>query len=154
MGQRTAEPKAAVPYLLDFYPLQVEEHTRISAFFDGLREGRFTTTKCDGCGALHWQPRVVCPECLGDKLAWVDLPTEGTLFAFTALEKGAPMGMEQDVPFCIGVVELAAEGRTLRILSRLDDCTYPELAIGDKVRLKVLDLQDGRVFYRFAPVPT
>lgn len=152
MVPRTAaEPKAPLPYLLDFYPLQEEEHTRISPFFDALREGRFTTTRCTSCQALHWQPRVVCPECLGDALAWEDLPTEGTLYAFTALEKGAPLGMEHDVPFCIGVVELAAQGRTLRILARLDDARYGDLRMGQKVRLKVLDLPDGRVFYRFAP---
>ena len=142
-----------LPYLLDFYPLQHEEHTRISPFFDALREGRFTTTRCTACSALHWQPRTVCPECLGDRLEWVDLPREGTLFAFTALEKGAPLGMERDVPFCIGVVELEAPGRRLRLLSRLDDARYDQLRIGTKVRLKVLDLPDGRVFYRFAPVP-
>lgn len=153
MAPRTAaEPKAAVPYLLDFYPLQEEEHTRLSPFFDALREGRFTTTRCTQCQALHWQPRVVCPECLSDALAWVDLPTEGSLFAFTALEKGAPMGMDQDLPFCLGVVELAAEGRTLRLLSRLDDARFADLRLGQRVRLKVLDLPDGRVFYRFAPV--
>ena len=153
MVPRTAaEAKAPLPYLLDFYPLQEEEHTRISPFFDALREGRFTTTQCTTCQALHWQPRVVCPECLGDALAWVDLPLEGTLYAFTALEKGAPMGMEHDVPFCIGVVELAAPGRTLRLLSRLDDARYGDLRLGQRVRLKVLDLPDGRVFYRFAPV--
>jgi uncharacterized OB-fold protein len=142
---------AARPYLLDFYPLQQEEHTRISPFFDALREGKLTTTRCAKCHALHWQPRVVCPDCLSDQLGWVELPKEGTLFAFTALEKGAPLGMEADMPFCLGIVELDAPGRQLRILSRLDDVAYDELSIGQRVRLKVLELPDGRVFYRFAP---
>ena len=139
-----------VPYLLDFYPLQDEEHTRIAPFFDALRDGKLTTTRCVACQALHWQPRVVCPECLSDQLTWVELPTEGTLFAFTALLKGAPLGMEQDVPFSIGIVELEAPGRTLRILSRLD-APFEALHLGDRVKLKVLDLPDGRVFYRFEP---
>lgn len=152
LRRAAAQPPAKPgPYLLDFYPLQQEEHTRISPFFDALRDGRFTTTQCKACSALHWQPRVVCPECLSDQLAWVDLPKEGTLFAFTALEKGAPLGMEHDVPFCLGVVELDAPGRQLRILSRLDDADYGDLRIGQRVRLKVLELPDGRVFYRFAP---
>lgn len=146
-----AKQSIELPYLLDFYPLQHEEHTRISAFFDALREGRFTTTRCTKCQALHWQPRVVCPECLADALEWVELPQDGTLYAFTQLEKGAPLGMEQDVPFCLGVVELEAPGRTLRILSRIDDARFQELAIGQRVRLKVMELPDGRVFYRFTP---
>jgi uncharacterized OB-fold protein len=146
----TAPARGALPYLLDFYPLQDEEHTRIAPFFDALRDGKLTTTQCTTCSALHWQPRVVCPQCLSDALRWVELPTEGTLFAFTALLKGAPLGMEQDVPFSLGVVELAAPGRTLRILSRLD-APVDELRIGQRVRLRVVDLPDGRVFYRFVP---
>jgi hypothetical protein len=140
-----------VPYLLDFPPLQQEEHTRIAAFFEHLREGRLTTTRCTRCQDLHWQPRVVCPACLSDQLAWTDLPATGTLYAFTALLKGAPLGMEQDVPFALGVVELAAPGRTLRILSRIDDASFEELSIGQRVQLKVVELPDGRVFYRFTP---
>lgn len=151
MASRSLGRAGPTPYLLDFYPLQDEEHTRISAFFDALRDGRLTTTRCTGCGALHWQPRVVCPECLGDALEWVALPSEGTLYAFTSVERGAPLGMEQDVPFCLGVVEIAGPGRTLRILSRIDGARYDELRVGQRVRLKVLELQDGRVFYRFAP---
>lgn len=152
MGPRTVSTKPAeVPYLLDFYPLEAEEHTRISPFFDALREGKLTTTRCSDCAALHWQPRVVCPECLSDRLEWTELPSEGILYAFTSLERGAPLGMENDVPFCLGVVELAAPGRTLRILGRLDDARYEMLTLGQRVRLKVLDLPDGRVFYRFAP---
>ncbi|HEV8358972.1 MAG TPA: Zn-ribbon domain-containing OB-fold protein [Candidatus Thermoplasmatota archaeon] len=149
-GEAPAAPPPR-PYLLDFYPLQDEEHTRISPFFEALREGKLTTTQCKQCQALHWQPRVVCPQCLSDQLAWVELPTEGTLYAFTALEKGAPLGMEHDMPFSLGVVELDAPGRTLRILSRLDDADFGSLRIGQRVKLKVLDLPDGRVFYRFTP---
>jgi len=151
--QAQAQAQIPVPYLLDFYPLQAEDQTRIAPFFAALKEGRFTTTRCTKCQALHWQPRAVCPDCLGDQLAWVDLPKQGTLFAFTSLERGAPLGMEHDTPFCIGVVELDAPGRRLRILSRLDDARFDQLRIGQAVGLKVLNLPDGRVFYRFAPAP-
>jgi uncharacterized OB-fold protein len=59
--------------------------------------------------------------------------------------------MERDTPFCLGVVELEAPGRTLRILSRLEGARFDQLRIGQPVELRVLDLPDGRVFYRFAP---
>jgi hypothetical protein len=49
----TAPASTGVPYLLDFYPLEQEEHTRISPFFDALREGKLTTTRCKSCQALH-----------------------------------------------------------------------------------------------------
>ena len=136
-------------FAFDFYPLQSPEQTRIAPFFRHLREGRLTTTKCSKCGALHWQPRIVCPSCNSDALAWVDLPSEGTVFAFTAVYAGAPLGMEKDVPFVVGIVEF--DGLTIKIVTRIDDVRYEELSIGTPVRLKVLPLDDGRVWFRFAP---
>lgn len=139
-----------LPYLLDFYPRQGADETRIHPFFDHLREGRLTTTRCTGCGELLWQPRVVCPHCNSEDLEWVDLPTEGTLYAGTTIHAGLPMGMEDAAPMGIGVVELDVEDGPLRILSRIDD--GEGLEIGDPVRLRTVDLPDGRVFYRFETV--
>jgi uncharacterized OB-fold protein len=64
---------------------------------------------------------------------------------------GAPMGMEQDVPFPIAVVEV--EGTRFKILARVDDARYEDLKIGMAVELKVHRLPDGRVFYRYRPAP-
>ncbi|MBI4392882.1 MAG: Zn-ribbon domain-containing OB-fold protein [Euryarchaeota archaeon] len=138
-----------VPYLLDFYPLQSEEHTRIHPFFKHLREGRFTTTRCKACGELLWQPRAVCSKCLSEDLEWVELPTEGTVYAFTAMVRGPPLGMEADIPFVIALVDLDTQWRPLRLLTRIDGVQAGEMRIGDKVRLKIINLADGRVFYRF-----
>lgn len=137
-----------LPFLLDFYPLQGADETRIHPFFDALREGRFTTTRCAGCDSLLWQPRVVCPHCNSEDLEWVDLPTEGELYAATTVYAGLPMGLEDAAPMGIGIVELAVGGdEPLRVLSRIDD--GEGLSIGDRVRFKTVDLPDGRVFYRF-----
>lgn len=142
-----------MPYLLDFYPLQSEDHTRIHPFFKNLKDGRLTTTRCKSCGELLWQPRVVCSKCLSEDLQWVDLPTEGIVYAFTAMLRGPPLGMESDVPFVMGLVELDCRWRKLRLLARIDGAAHETLKIGDRVRLKIIDLPDGRVFYRFATVP-
>ena len=134
-----------LPYMLDFYPLEDEKNTRISQFFKNLKEGRLTTTKCRKCGKLLWPPRIVCSDCLSDKLEWVDLGVEGELYAFTEMRAGAPLGFAQDVPFCIGMVKIGG----LLISARIDNAKYENLKIGEKVKLKVVELEDGRVFYRF-----
>ncbi len=82
-------------------------------------------------------------------MEWIDLPREGTIFAFTAVYAGAPLGMEADVPFVVAVVEL--DGVPLKIVGRIDDAGYEDLKIGDPVSLKVIELQDGRVWFRFVP---
>jgi hypothetical protein len=137
-----------LPYMLDFYPLEDEKSTRISQFFKNLREGRLTTTKCGKCAALLWPPRIVCPSCLSNEPEWIDLGTEGELYAFTEMRLGAPLGFVQDVPFCIGMVKIGG----LLISARIDNAKYEQLKIGDKVKLKIVELEDGRVFFRFKPL--
>ncbi|MCG1003266.1 MULTISPECIES: Zn-ribbon domain-containing OB-fold protein [Halobacterium] len=137
-----------LPRLLDFYDLQDAEHTRIHEFYDRLSEGDFSTTQCNGCGELHFPPRVVCPECTSDDLEYVSLPHEGTLFSFSTV-RGSPLGM--DTPFVTGVVEL--DGVDVRLSARIEDAEYEDLSIGDPVSLVVVDIEDSldqqRVFYRF-----
>ena len=134
-----------LPFMLDFYPLEDEKYTRISQFFKNLKEGHLTTTKCKRCAKLLWPPRTVCPNCLSDELEWADLGTKGELYAFTEMRLGAPLGFVQDVPFCIGIVKIGG----LLISARIDNAKYDELKIGDKLKLKIIELEDGRVFYRF-----
>lgn len=139
-----------LPYVLDFYPLQDEDHTRIHPFFANLRSGKLTTTKCRSCGELLWPPRVACPKCNSDQLDWVELPNEGELYAFTAMILGAPLGMEKDVPFVLALVQI--DGTDFRILSRIGNATYEDCSIGMRVKLETYDLEDGRVWFRFVPV--
>jgi len=134
-----------LPFMLDFYPLEDEKSTRISRFFVGLKEGRLTTTKCKKCEKLLWPPRIVCPNCLSEELEWVDLGNEGELYAFTEVRLGAPLGLVQDAPFCVGFVRIGG----LLISARIDNAKYEDLKIGEKVHLKIVELEDGRVFYRF-----
>ena len=139
-----------LPFMLDFYPLEDEKSSRTSQFFKNLREGRLTTTKCKKCGGLLWPPRIVCSNCLSGELEWVGLGTEGELYAFTEMRLGAPLGFVQDAPFCIGLVKIGG----LLMSARIDGAKYEELRIGDKVQLKVVELEDGRVFFRFARTNT
>ncbi|HLF06979.1 MAG TPA: Zn-ribbon domain-containing OB-fold protein [Thermoplasmata archaeon] len=138
-----------VPLLLDPYPLQDPKFTRISKFFENLKRGVLSTTKCPSkaCGALHWPPRVVCPKCDSDELEWVDLPSTGKIYASSGLVLGHPIGFENEGPFATAMVEL--DGAGLRIFSRVDGCAPGELKIGDAVRFKQLELSDGRVWFRF-----
>ncbi len=141
----TRPEKIRLPYMLDFYPLQDEKETKISQFFKNLKEGRLTTTKCSKCGKILWPPRIICSECLSEDLQWVDLDVKGELYAFTEVRLGAPIGFEEDVPFCVGIVKVG----DLLVTARIDDAKYDDLEIGDRVDLKVVELEDGRVFYRF-----
>lgn len=139
------------PRLLDFYDLQDAEHTQIHEFYENLRNGELTTTQCLNCEALHYPPRIVCPECLSDDLEYTPLPHEGKLHSFTEVRGTAPIGMNDDPPFVVGVVDLG----DVRLSARIDGAEYGDLAIGDSVRLKIVDIDgstgQARAFYRFVP---
>ncbi|MGA9840626.1 MAG: Zn-ribbon domain-containing OB-fold protein [Thermoplasmata archaeon] len=137
----------ARPFLLDFFPLEGPDQTRLSRFFDRLREGRLSTTRCPKDGALHWPPRTACPKCHSEELEWVDLPEGGEVYAFSAVLGGAPLGMEADVPFVVGLVDL--DGLPLRLFGRIEGRPWTELRVGARVRVEPYELADGRVFYRF-----
>ncbi len=146
-----AEPSGAgVPYLLDFFPRESEGESRLARFFARLREGRLSTTRCARDGLL-WPPRTVCPKCHGSELDWVDLPEGGTLYAFSAVLAGAPFGMEADVPFAVGLVDL--DGAPLRLFGRIVGRPWDELSVGDRVSVEPYSAPDGRVFYRFRAGP-
>lgn len=142
--------EVAFPRLLDFYDRQDAAHTGIHEFYERLRDGALTTTACDDCGAVHFPPRVVCPECLGDGLSYTSLPDRGVLHSFTEVRGPTPVGMDES-PFVVGVVDLGP----VRLSARIDDAAYDDLAIGDAVRLAVVDVEgpgdETRVFYRFVP---
>lgn len=137
-----------LPFMLDFYPLEDAKFTGISQFFANLKEGRLTTTKCKKCGKLLWPPRIICSNCFSNELEWVDLGREGELHAFTEMRVGAPLGFVEDAPFCMGIVKIGG----LLISTRIDNAKYDELRIGDKLQLKIVELEDGRVFFRFARI--
>lgn len=149
-----AAPKAKTrekrPFLLDFFPLETADQTRLHRFYERLREGRLSTTRCPRDGELHWPPRTACPRCRSEELEWVDLPDRGHVYAFSAVLAGAPLGMEEDVPFAVGLVDL--DDVPLRIFGRIEGRPWASLRVGEPVRVEAYDIGDGRMFYRFRTV--
>jgi uncharacterized protein len=142
--------KEGRPFLLDFLPLQSEKETRLARFFARLKDGHLSTTRCPKERMLDWPPRTACPRCHTEELEWVDLPDRGRLYAFSATLAGAPAGMEADVPFAVGLVDL--DGVPLRLFGRIVGRPWNELRIGGPVRVEPYTVDDGRVFYRFRTV--
>ena len=142
---------------MDLYPLQDKNFNRVHVFYDNLKEGRFTTTKCKDCGVRSFPPRVLCPECYSENMEWVDLPKEGTVLAVAEQLAGVPLGF--DAPLIHVYVDLSGE---MTFICRTQGFQAGELKAGDKVKLAVIPLEsvpaDGkkgaviemeRVFFAF-----
>ncbi len=145
---------------MDLYPQQSKEFNQIYPFFENLKQGRFTTTKCKACGAEPFPPRVLCPECYSTELEWVDWPTEGTVVEVTEEVVGVPLGFGK-APLVHALVDLQGK-RTF--FCRIINCQAGQLKSGDTVKLAVFDVEPvpmdakggviefPRVYYAFEPV--
>ncbi len=136
----------------DPFPLESADHTKLHEFYARLARGKLATTKCAGCGAAAWPPRGFCPECGSDTFAWIDLPAEGTVHAFTVQETGLPAGFEGPRVFAV----VKVDGH--RVFSILVDADPASLAVGQRVRLAPLRVADdpkgnARWLPAFRPAP-
>jgi uncharacterized protein len=142
---------------MDMWPMQGKQFTMIYPFFDNLKEGRFTTTKCKDCGAKSYPPRIICPNCMSGNMEWFDLPTRGKVLFVTEEEVGVPIGFE--TPLIHALIDLGGE---LELFTRVKDTKMGECKVGDEVKLVVFPVDplpfDGkkgednviqRVFFAF-----
>ena len=121
---------------VDPFPLESADQNKLAEFYTRLAVGRLVTTKCAGCGTTAWPPRGFCPECTGDAFTWVELPTEGTVHAFTAQDTGLPAGF--DGPRIFAIVKVGGH----RIFSILRDVDPAAVTIGQPVVLAPLRIAD------------
>ena len=121
---------------IDPYPLESAEHNKLHEFYSSLAEGRLTTTRCVSCGQVHWPPRGFCPECASDRYAWIDLPAEGTIHAFTVQETGVPPGYPR--PLVFAIVKIL----DFRIFGTVMEPDVTALAVGRRVRVTPLRVAD------------
>ena len=59
------------------YPPRVSAFTQ--PFWEGLSAGKWQSTCCQDCGKFTFPPKPVCPHCWGDRMAWKELTSRGTL---------------------------------------------------------------------------
>jgi len=121
---------------MDMYTLQDKGSNMGYKFYEHLKEGRFTTTKCKACGLRSYPPRILCPECYSMDMEWVDLPMEGTVLAVAEQLVGVPLGFE--APLIHAYVNMSDE---MTFICRTQGLKAGELKAGDKVKLVVIPLE-------------
>ena len=134
-------------YLWDLAPL--EKETKVARFYEELKKGVLTTTKCKKCDKLLWPPRYICPHCLSDSLEWVKLTGRGKIYAFTEIRHGLSAWMQRYAPKLAAIVELQ-EG--FKIISWIENSKFEDLKIGMKVQASHLEVSPDTVILTFVPV--
>lgn len=135
------------PYTMDPIPQQDPARSQVYPFFEHLRQGKLTTTRCRACGRMAWPPRTVCPACLSTDLEWMELPGRGRLAAVTVQVSGAPPGFP--LPMVFAAVEITPE---IRFVGRVLTDNPETVQSGMTVELVVHQVPDGRVLPAFRVV--
>ena len=93
-------------------------------------------SRCAACGRLQFPTATSCPACGNGEIETVRLPSDGTLWGWTAVT-APPPGYLGEVPFGFGVVELT-DG--LRIITRIEEPDPERLEYGMPMQLTLVDL--------------
>lgn len=116
-------------------------------FWDGLRAGRFVTTKCKDCGEISFPPQADCPKCMSSNVEWVDMGTDAELITFTYVMV-TPTSFVQNDPYIVAIGKLASG---LKILAWVEGASVEKLSPGVRIRLEARKSADGSPYYVFVP---
>ncbi|MEJ2165192.1 MAG: zinc ribbon domain-containing protein, partial [Desulfobacterales bacterium] len=78
--------------------------TKTNEFIDYLEKGAVAGTRCKVCGLVFFPPRSDCYQCLSSNMEWFEVSGTGKLVSYSKLEY-APIGFQDDVPYCIALLD-------------------------------------------------
>lgn len=130
---------------MDFEKFGVVSYTtaaKVSPFVDYLAEGKFMTTQCAECKTIFYPPQMDCPVCLKSNIEWLAICSKGKLLSYTTAHYG-PAGLEDKVPYTLGIVEFPEGIRVLAPIS--EDIASKDLRVGMELKIVTTKLGENRV---------
>jgi uncharacterized OB-fold protein len=119
--------------------------TKTNDFVENLERGKVTGTRCRDCGRVFFPPRADCHRCLAGNVEWFEVDGAGKLLTFSQLQF-APVGFQEDVPYCIAVLDYG----DYKVFGRIaPDLPVEALQIGMEMRTVAHPLPNGQLNYVF-----
>ena len=119
--------------------------TRTNDFIDYLEKGAVAGTRCKTCGMVFFPPRADCYQCLSNDMEWFEVSGTGKLVTYSKLEY-APIGFQEDVPYCIALLDYG----DYKVFGRIDrDLPEDEIKVGMLMKTTANTLPNGQLNYVF-----
>jgi uncharacterized OB-fold protein len=119
--------------------------TKTNDFIDHLEKGHVMGTRCVDCGLNFFPPRSDCYQCLSSNIEWFEITGAGKLVTYSKLEF-APIGFQEDVPYCIALLDYGE----FKVFGRISsDVPEEEIKVGMEMNTVVNTLPNGQLNYVF-----
>ena len=125
---------------------RIDEESK--GFWEACQRHELYLQRCDGCGALRYYPRALCPTCLSDRIEWVRASGKGTVYTFTVTYQNQAPGFRDALPYVMAYVELD-EG--VRLLTNIVGCAPTDVRIGMPVEVVFEDVTPQVTLPKFKP---
>lgn len=122
--------------------------SKTNDFINHLEDGKVAGTRCKGCGLVFFPPRADCYQCLDSDMQWFEVAGSGKLLTYSRLQF-APVGFDQDVPYCIALLDYGTYKVFGRIAAELPE---EQLQVGMEMTTAVNRLPNGQLNYVFRRV--
>lgn len=99
----------------------------LSPYAKALLEGKLLGTKCPNCGDITFPPRVNCwnLDCDLEKMDWVEMPSTGTLLAWTVCGFAAKSALKK-LPFVLAYVLVGDSKTAIANILHIDEPWHTE----------------------------
>ncbi|CAP41564.1 MULTISPECIES: Zn-ribbon domain-containing OB-fold protein [Alcaligenaceae] len=101
-------------------------------YWNAAREQKLLIRQCKACGAFHFMPRHLCPECWSDDLQWVESKGTGSVYSFSIIRRAPLPAFADKAPYVTALIALD-EGP--RMVANIVGENALSVKIGDKVRV-------------------
>jgi uncharacterized OB-fold protein len=131
---------------MQFFRLVTDQWTK--PFWDAAADARLVAPRCADCGTFRMPPTPFCPTCQSQRLDWVELSGDGTVYSYSIVTRALIPGTEDALPYITAVIALAGAGGA-RLISNIVDVPIDGVRIGDAVRVVWDDEASGIAVPRF-----
>lgn len=112
-------------------------------FWEDLKEGRVSATRCKKCGTLLFPPAADCSKCMSNDVEWTPLNGEAELLTYTHVIVRPASFMQQET-YTVGVAKLK-EG--VNVLAWVTGIKRSEIKIGMRLKLIAAKTPEGKPSY-------
>lgn len=116
-------------------------------FYDHVQRHELVYHRCEGCSAVVFPLRTVCPSCGGEQLALERSSRRGVIHSFTVQHRAAHPFFGDRVPYALALTDLD-EG--FRLLTSLPD--PGSVAVGTPVEVVFEEVEPDRVLLQVRAV--